>query len=330
MMKRISVCFANDTNQVELLYVAIRSLVRGFERGGRYEDHALDIYVIAVDLSGEVKKIISQCASSSVATTRVVFRDYELQGRYPFSRFKSIEVVTLFFFAPALLEELERVIYLDSDVLVIGDITDLWETDLRGRWVGVCDKVYDSSRKARSVIRPLSRFTTPVNSGALLLDLGKMREKGISSQLDAFVSKHQRGLRIPDQDAIEYVASDRLHLDHKWNWRGAARISEIYWSGPSEKAVAEYEEITPSLVHFQWPVRPNIFRLRNPWFDEWNRCYDELGLESLKKQTYGFFLFVRMSVGSHRLGSAKTMRVYRHFARHALPLLPKYIYYRLF
>ena len=86
----------------------------------------------------------------------------------------------------------------------------------------------------------------------------------------------------------------------------------------------------PEYIRTDRPVRPNIFRLRNPWFDEWNRCYDELGLESLKKQTYGFFLFVRMSVGSHRLGSAKTMRVYRHFARHALPLLPKYIYYRLF
>ena len=37
MMKRISVCFANDTNQVELLYVAIRSLVSAFERGERQE-----------------------------------------------------------------------------------------------------------------------------------------------------------------------------------------------------------------------------------------------------------------------------------------------------
>ena len=91
-MKRISVCFANDTNQVELLYVAIRSLVSAFERGERHEEYALDIHVIAVDLSAQIKKTISLCADSSVATTRVVFRDYELQGRYPLSRFKSIIV----------------------------------------------------------------------------------------------------------------------------------------------------------------------------------------------------------------------------------------------
>lgn len=328
-MERISVCFSNDQNQIELLYVAIKSLVHEFEAGGRYEEYALDIYVIAIDLSDEMKKIISLCAVSSVAVTRVIFHDYELQGRYPLSRFKSAEIVTLVFFVSEFFPKLERLIYLDSDMLVTGDITELWEANLRDRWLGVVDKVYDPSRKARRLIRPLSPLTTPVNSGTVLLDLCKMRKEGISSQLDAFVAKHQRWLRMPDQDAFEYVAFDRLRLEHKWNWRGVARISEIYWSGPSKNAVGEYEEILPSLVHFQWPIRPNRYRLRNQWFDEWNQYYNGLGLAPLKKQAYGLLIFVRISVGTHRLGSAKTMRLYFRFAWHTLLSLPKYIYYRL-
>ncbi|MCH2171911.1 hypothetical protein MK489_14090 [Myxococcota bacterium] len=329
MQERISVCFCNDHEQIELLYVAIKSLVSEFEKTHRNEVFALDIYIISIGLSDEMKRTIESCAGSSISVTRVIFLEYRLQGRYPLCRFRASEIVTLVFFAPEFFPDLERIIFLDSDVLITGDISELWDIDLRGRWLGIVDKAYDQSQRARTIMRPLSALTTPVNSGTVLLDLVKMRTENISHQLDSFMEKNQKWLRTPEQEAFEYVANNRIHLHHKWNWRGVAPVSEIYWSAPTMKSVAEYEAIVPSVVHFQWPARPNRYHLDNPWFDRWNDYYDLLGLNPLTKKAYDLLLFTRMSVGTHRLGSSKKMRILFRFSRHALVLLPTYIAYRL-
>ena len=94
----------------------------------KYIRNVYIVFTLALknNVSDEMKKIISLCAVSSVAVTRVIFHDYELQGRYPLSRFKSAEIVTLVFFVPEFFPKLERVIYLDSDMLVTGDINTVF------------------------------------------------------------------------------------------------------------------------------------------------------------------------------------------------------------
>ena len=68
------------------------------------------------------------------------------------------------FFATAVVES-EKVLYLDSDIIVTGDLSTLFEIDLKGYSIGAVDDVYAYEGRK-------SGF----NAGVLLMDVAKWKE----------------------------------------------------------------------------------------------------------------------------------------------------------
>ena len=131
---------------------------------------------------------------------------------------------------PELLDEVDRVVYLDVDTLVIGDVCQLARVDLGGHPIAARDaNVTESSewwRAGRALEEPLATelrrrysardgFGRPaLNAGVLVLDLARMRRDGFTAVAMALVEKY--GLH--DQDTLlAYAGRDRAVLDPRWN-----------------------------------------------------------------------------------------------------------------
>ncbi len=124
--------------------------------------------------------------------------------RYP------LEMYDRIFAAQILPNFLERALYLDPDLVVLGRLDDLWELDLEDNWFAAASHVAKGLEKLNA-IRLRSETPGPyINSGVLLMNLSLLRrEQQLQPVLD-YVKEHRRTLLLPDQDVISALYGDKI------------------------------------------------------------------------------------------------------------------------
>ena len=109
-----------------------------------------------------------------------------------------------------------RILYLDTDTIVHGDITDLWKTDLGVNVMAGAPKINwpDLDRYCRTFAP--DGIPCYVNAGVLLMDLDRFRAENLD--LAAIKLLHDRKLMMPDQDALNAVCAGRVKaVGHAYN-----------------------------------------------------------------------------------------------------------------
>ena len=106
---------------------------------------------------------------------------------------------------PELITEHEKCIYLDCDILVNGDLSELFEIDLEDNYLaGVkdCHIIEDTPReREHQKVLGIPSRNKYINSGVMLLNLGKMREDILVKE---FLYQMNRENWFEDQDVLNY------------------------------------------------------------------------------------------------------------------------------
>lgn len=114
--------------------------------------------------------------------------------------------MTIKYRLPELLPGVDRVIWLDADTLILADITELWEVDLDGHWIGTTNGVLtDASMKILNRVTGGAYFWSAensINAGVMLLDLRLMKTMNVGEILESWTYKHRCALGTPEQQAI--------------------------------------------------------------------------------------------------------------------------------
>ncbi|MBZ9675399.1 glycosyltransferase family 8 protein [Mesorhizobium sp. ES1-1] len=131
-----------------------------------------------------------------------------------------------------LLPTLDRVLYLDADILAVADIRPLLATDLVSAVAGAVQDFGLHAALAEEAVtgRPDHLLHVRdalgwdpddfiyVNSGVLLLDLATLRRERFGERAGQLVLDHPHRFRWRDQDAINLLLAGRiLLLDPRWN-----------------------------------------------------------------------------------------------------------------
>jgi FkbM family methyltransferase len=177
---------------------------------------------------------------------------------------------------PRLLPEVERVLYLDADLLVTGPIHALWDTDLAGKCLAaVTNPVLGDDR--RRVVEDLG-LPDPAryfNSGVMLMDLVRLRDTGL--MLEAERIARERSVPTPwaDQEPLNAALwEQRLDLHPRWNLMNPCfdlppRL--LPWPAHQVREAVE----NPAIVHFIGPYKPWHYRLRHRYAPEYFRHLDK-------------------------------------------------------
>ncbi len=121
--------------------------------------------------------------------------------------------------------DVKRLIYLDCDLVVRADISDLWNTDLNGLPIAA---VVDQSVGAVSYRHGLRNYkeigldrdTPYFNSGVLLMDMEVLRRENIFPKCVEYAIQHIPFVPLLDQDSLNAVLAGRWKiLDPSWNWQ---------------------------------------------------------------------------------------------------------------
>ena len=149
----------------------------------------------------------------------------------------------------------QRVLYLDADVLVRKDLRELWSTDLRGR----------SLAAAPDVGCPMGHPGVPrgeyFNAGVLVVDLARTRST--LRELET-CCREMTHAKFREQDALNaHFKTDWVALSLAWNAQGLGTYAECA-SVDREKLCLE-EMKDPAIVHFTGPVHPPLEAVLNPY-----------------------------------------------------------------
>ncbi|HEY1567446.1 MAG TPA: glycosyltransferase family 8 protein [Solirubrobacteraceae bacterium] len=160
---------------------------------------------------------------------------------------------------PELLPAVDRVLYLDADVLVVDSLAPLWATDLSGSWVAAVTNVPERHMLGHAQSLGLEGPTAYFNSGVLLMHLEAMRRDGRTEALLACARERSGELLWPDQDALNLVLGARRRVLHpRWNVMNSVR--RFAWAGELLGQTETQEAIErPAIVHFEGP------RENKPW-----------------------------------------------------------------
>ena len=151
--------------------------------------------------------------------------------------------------------QVERVLYLDADILARGDVGGLWDTDLGGKLLGACPDVGFPLGHEKIQRGPY------FNAGVLLMDLTKIRRE---AQGLKDLAKPMLSSKFVEQDAMNvHFRGAWKSLGLEWNAQGLGTYAEFHTA--DREATNLHEMANPILVHFTGPVSPPLPLVLNPY-----------------------------------------------------------------
>ena len=187
-MKTITIFFAVDDNYINLLKIALSSMIEHASK-----DYKYDVCILHTKLSKESKAIIKGIKNKNL---RVSFHNVTASMELLSKRLNVRDYYTLTTYYRLILPKtfwtIDKALYLDCDILVRGDISKLYEYDLGDNLVGA---VPDAS------VQIFEEFITYVekalgiphdhyfNAGILSMNLKAMREMHFEKKVEDLVKK---------------------------------------------------------------------------------------------------------------------------------------------
>ena len=212
--KIIPVVFAADESYAPYVSVCIESIKANSSRSYCYK-----IYVFHSGLSPETReRLVAASGDGSSVECVDLSREIEKYKEDMYSHAYFSPEMYYRILIPELLPDYDKVIYLDCDTVALGDLSELYLTDISGYAIGACRNVLH--KKLEEYVRdelsldPL-RY---INSGVLLINTRVCREIGFFESAIKMLAELPH-LSYPDQDIINLVLRDRIfYLDMKWNY----------------------------------------------------------------------------------------------------------------
>lgn len=144
-----------------------------------------------------------------VKVDRAMLKDAPITDRYPQEMYYRI------FAAKFLPEELDRVLYLDPDMVIINPLGGLYCMGLGDDWFAAASHVGPVLEKINE-LRLQSEEPGPyINSGVMLMNLEELRKHQDIHQVFDYIEKMKDALILPDQDVISALYGGKIReIDH--------------------------------------------------------------------------------------------------------------------
>lgn len=154
---------------------------------------------------------------------------------------------------PTILGNVNTVLYLDCDMIVLGDIDELFNIDLNGYALAACkDPMPYNNLHRRQLNHPVG--TNTFCSGIMYINLNYWREKNVEPICMEFAKRDRNPVYLHDQDVFNYVFRNKWYmLPPKWNVSPNRNIVD-------DNSYKDYDyndyEIAPAIYHYYDSIKP--------------------------------------------------------------------------
>ncbi|MCM3390679.1 glycosyltransferase family 8 protein [Ureibacillus chungkukjangi] len=279
-MTRISIVFSIDRNYYQPAIVTITSLLDNTN----YNKY-LDIYILENDLldkeKDEITKLIKSFNSSIyfIEVDKKLVSDVVISGHISEAAYYRILIP---YIIPI---DIEKVIYLDCDLLIRNDIYHLWKIDLDYFAIGAVEILEFEGNSDLG----LSKTDKYFNSGVMLFNVKKWKRFDIPLKVLNYIKEFPEKLKTWDQDALNAILfNDCKYI--KLNWNVRSQMFEDSYKNIGQISSTLINEIInkPDIIHFNTPSKPWHYLNTHPYKDEY--------LKYLKISNISFTLYPEKDV----------------------------------
>lgn len=213
----IPIFFSTDDNYVPFLDVTIRSLIANASKDYQYK-----IIVLNTGLKQENVEKVEMLENENFTIEFADISDYikDIRNLLPIEQ--HFGLATWYrLFIQSLFPQYDKILYLDCDIIVLGDISELYFTDLEDNYIGgvIENWILHSpifSYYTKEAVGIESKYY--INAGIMIMDLAKFRENKIEEQFVELINTYNFNVIDPDQSYMNYLCRGKIkYLPFEWN-----------------------------------------------------------------------------------------------------------------
>ena len=251
-MINIKIALASDENFARHLAALIASIL-----SNSLDDESFDFYILDGGLTAPSQEKIRSLKSIKDFNIRFLKIDFDKLKDCPYHAIYTKNTYSRLLL-DAVLPDIDRILYLDCDMIATRSLGMLWDSELNGKSLGV---VHDFSLDRDSIYHVFPVFLLELtfndifNAGMLLINLDKIRKNDLFGTTLEWIAAHPNMLQWADQNALNAVFhNDVVFLDGMWN-------------GSAQKKDHLNGESMPAIIHYLTKVKP--------WHIEYDGLYAE-------------------------------------------------------
>ena len=269
-MNIIPVVLAADENYAPQMYVTILSALKSKNKNTFYEFICLVPDRFPADIEGEFEKLQNKFSNAKI---KFIFMNNDFKEQE--MHISHISTPTYYRLKmPELLLEYKKAIYLDVDIIVLQDLSGLFNTDLDNFYIaGVKAAAYILNENNREHYKSIGieDMSGYINAGMTLWNLEKIREDNLEPKLIELAGKNFSSM---DQDVINLAFCGKIKfLDFKYNLmtKYYKRILKERENLDRKKKKKEIDEalLSPVIIHYADYIKP--WSTEEVWLQEYWR-----------------------------------------------------------
>ena len=267
---RVNVATALNSRYMRYTYVMLTSLFDSHTRERVEEKVQFHVYLLHSDLTGKDQECLSSLAEEYGHTIHFIKVDREaFPVQLPTTQSWSLETYFRLMLMDILPADVDRLLYVDVDMIIQKPILELYCMDLEGAYFCACPDMtvqFPTSDVRDEVFREhIAAGFTYFNAGLMLWDIASLRGRYCFQDYMDLAEKLEYRLLAPDQDLLNYM-----------HWNQVKYADPYRYDLFSKKAYGlgyRYEQVKAEvvIVHFAgmkpWEGRYVHYDVEKLWWD---------------------------------------------------------------
>jgi lipopolysaccharide biosynthesis glycosyltransferase len=262
-MNKIHIFFSSDEVYMQHLAVSIASILCTANK-----DDGFCFYILDGGISEKSKEKINKLKRiKSFEIEYILMNDEEFKNLPLMSNCGHVTLPTYYRFKLARLKpELDKILYMDCDIVVKKNLSELWNEDISEFFAGAVEDA--SFPKLRQDNKERLECDKYFNAGILLLNLQKWREFDIETKCFEFVEHEKEKILWNDQDVLNAIFKDKTKFLHpKWNLQTWALNGGSYEYSSKEECDEAIKN--PAIIHYTTRFKPWDAKLKHQLQNEY-------------------------------------------------------------
>lgn len=267
----MNIVLSTDNNYVQHCAITISSILKN--------NKDVIIYILTEDLSEDNKQILSDEVNALSGKIRFVLVDKSIIDALPMPSHSYLSHISRATYYRLLLpniipQDIDKVIYLDCDLIVNSSLDDLWNIDIE-QYAIAASKQIGGGRDGKRLGIP--KEYGYFNAGVLLINVNYWRSHNVSKALIDYLHSHSETVVFHDQDALNAVLHDKcLYLHQRWNMNYATYSKQFLSMTKKDETDYDYSneireameyQSHPSILHYSARIKPWDWRCTHPMRD---------------------------------------------------------------
>ena len=238
----IPIFFAVDDGYIPFLAVTLQSILEHST-----EEYYYVIKILYTNVSEESKEKINKYKRENINIEFVDLNYYIDKIKSKLYTRDYFSMTTYFrLFISNLYPQYNKAVYLDSDIVLLADVAELYNQDIGDNLVGaVADDIIQQNEEFQEYVEKVvgvASYKTYFNAGMLLMNLDELRKNNFQEKF-LYLLETVRYSAVQDQDYLNRICKGRVKLlDKVWNVM------------PNATKDVNEEEI--KLIHYNYQYKP--------------------------------------------------------------------------